>query len=346
MAFGMFPQDGDQLVLASGETSRLISFTVPPTADSMFLRLIAVGPGCEPFGGAPPIIELRAGTGLIAAVPAAPEEVVIRDELDQDVATARWTREPNDVFKVEITILESADRTWRVRITNDDPQQLGFVWVTSSAEANTRQPRVSLDRRRFVQGVGESQSTFTVEVANIGPGELKFSDTADTDIGGGFTLKRVPPRTAPNRCGTLEFSASRVQSSEDIVISYVIGSNLGDDTEREKGTITLVQVVPGPPEPVSPKEAKDRKDDKDKDDEIEKPGHPPEYTVIDGPLDADFLSGVGEERLTTQLVELQRNISQLAHFIPAALRPDVANRFLEQEAETGTEPEDREPPCG
>ncbi|MBB4717110.1 hypothetical protein BJ965_006992 [Streptomyces luteogriseus] len=347
MAFSMFPKDTDQLVLAHLQPTGMIPFNVPPTADSMFLRLITIGPDCEPFGvGAPPIIELRAGTSRIMAVPAAPEEVVFK-ELGQDVATAHWTREePQDIFTVEITILESAIRPWRVRFINADPQPLGFVWVTSTSEANTRQPRVSLDGRRFVQGVGAPRSDFTLEVANIGTGDLKFSDTADTDVGGGFILKEVPRRIEPNGCATLKFSAEAAESSQDdVVIPYVIGSNLGDDTERETGTITLVQV--GPP-PVDPKdhEKDHEKDSKDaqKDGAIDKPGHPPEYTAIDGPLDADFLSGVGEERLTSQLVELQRNISQLAHFIPAALRPDLASRFLEQEAETGTE--NREPPCG
>ncbi|WP_328965678.1 hypothetical protein [Streptomyces virginiae] len=354
MAFSVFPKDREQIVLASGQDTGPIRFHVPSTADCMFLRLIAVGLGCEPlddapgdgsFGGAAPTIELRAGAGLLTKVPEAPEEVVISDDLEE-VAKAHWMRDPHDVFKVEITIAKPAERPWRVRIKNNESQQLGFVWVTSTAEENTRQPRVFLDTRELLQGVGAPRSDFTVEVANIGTGALKFSDKAGTDIGGGFTLNQVPHRIEPNGCGTLKFSAEAAQSSQDAVrITYVIGSNLGDDTEQ--GTITLVRAGSPPRVPVNPKAHKDHQDTKDaKDSEIEKPGHQPEYTAIDGPLDADFLSGVGEERLTTQLVELQRNISQLAHFIPAALRPDLASRFLEQEAETGTEPEDREPPCG
>jgi hypothetical protein len=353
MAFGMFPKDRDQVVLASGQDTGPIPFHVPSTADSMLLRLIAVGLGCEPlddgpgdgsFGGAAPTIELRASSGLLTKVPEAPEEVLIRDDLE-DVATAHWMREPHDVFKVEITILEPAERPWKVRIKNNESLQLGFVWVTSTAEANTRQPRVSLDRRKFVQGVGAPRSDFTVEVANIGTGALKFSDTADTDIGGGFTLKQVPRRIEPNGCGTLKFSAEAAQSSQDdATIAYVIGSNFGDGIERGRGTITLVQAGP-PPKHHEKDHEKDEKD-ASKDGAIDKPGQPPEYTAIDGPLDADSLTGVGEESLTTELVELQRNISQLAHFIPAALRPDLASRFLERESETGPEPQDREPPCG
>ncbi|MFF8407574.1 hypothetical protein ACF06P_38820 [Streptomyces sp. NPDC015684] len=343
MAFGMFPKDQEQLRLPPGATTGLVEFTVPKTAGKMFLRILAVGSGTEALGGAPPTIQLRAGSGIIVTVPEEPaERVSIRDENAETVAAASWIREANDVFKVSVIISKKAERTWRLRITNDDPEEQGFVWVTSTDEAETLQPRISPAGKQRSFGTravyNEPLPAITVIVANIGTGDLRITDPPDTDLGGGFTLKARPNRIQPNHADSLIFKAQPVAfgtPEEELRTEYVIGA--ASDSTADERTITLSRVgfpKPSPP-PENPKPHKDRKDTKDaKDDEIEK-GHgaPPEYTGVVGPVDVDSLFGVGEESMTRQIVNLEKTFATLAHFIPPKLRPDLSANLLARERE-------------
>ncbi|MFE1292441.1 hypothetical protein [Streptomyces sp. NPDC058751] len=346
MAFGMFPKDQEQLRLPPGATTGLVEFTVPQTAGTMFLRIVAVGSGSEPLGGAAPTIQLRAGAGVIATVPAEPAaRVPIHDENAETVAGASWVREANDVFKVSIVISKKAERKWRLRITNEDPEELGFVWVTSTEEAETLQPRISPagGQRSFVTKAvfDKPLPVITVVVANIGTGELKITDPPDKDIGGGFTLLARPNRIQANHSDSLAFKAQPVAfgtPENKLRTQFVIGS-ASDSTVAER-TITLSRVGVSPPPPENPKPSKDTKDRKDdKDGTIEKgPGSPPEYTGVAGPVDVDSLFGVGEESMARQIVELEKTFATLAHFIPPEQRPDMSANLLARETETPTGP--------
>ncbi|MFC9502318.1 hypothetical protein [Streptomyces sp. NPDC057002] len=347
MAFGMFPKDQEQLRLLPGATSGLVEFTVPKTAGKMFLRIVAVGSGSEPLGGAAPAIQLRAGSGVIATVPAKPaEDVPIHDE-NEAVAKASWTRESNDVFKVSIAISKKAERKWRLRITNEDVEELGFVWVTSTDEAETLQPRISPAERRRSFGTqalfNKPLPVITVVVANIGPGALRITDPPDTDLGGGFSLMARPNKIDPNHADSLVFKAEPVTPGtpeDELSTQYVIGT--ASDSTADERTITLSRRGTSPPPPVNPKPAKDRKDNKDsKDQEIEKgPGVPPEYTGVAGPVDVDSLFGAGEESMASQRVQMKKTFTALAHFIPPELRPDMSATPLAREAEPEAGPDD------
>jgi hypothetical protein len=338
----MFPKDQEQFRLPPGATSGLVEFTVPKTAAKMFLRIAAVGNGTEPLGGAAPTIQLRAGSGIIATVPAEPAEAVsIRDE-NEAVAKASWIRETNDVFKVSIGISKKAERKWRLRITNEDFEELGYVWVTSTDEAETLQPRISLAGRQRSFGTeavfNKPLPVITVVVANIGTGALRITDPPDTDIGGGFSLMARPNKIQPNHVDSLVFKAQPVAPGtpeDDLGTQYVIGT--ASDSTADERTITLFRqgfFPPPPPPPTNPKPSKDTKDRKDsKDDEIEKPHSPPEYTGVAGRVDVDSLFGVGEESVIRQLVELDKKFATLAHFIPPELRPDLSASLLAQETE-------------
>ncbi|MEU9117995.1 hypothetical protein AB0D04_41310 [Streptomyces sp. NPDC048483] len=341
MAFGIFPKDQEQLRLPPGATTGLVEFTVPKTAGKMFLRIVAVGSGSEPLGGAAPTIQLRAGSGVIATVPAEPaERVSIHDENAEAVAGASWIREANDVFKVSIVISKKSERKWRLRITNNDPEELGFVWVTSTDEAETLQPRISPagEQRSFgTKAVfNEPLPVITVVVANIGTGALGITDPPDTDIGGGFTLMARPNRIQPNHADSLVFKAQPVtpgRPEDELRTQYVIGT-ASDSTAAER-TITLSRLGVSPPPPLSHKPTKDRKDNKDSKEDVIDKGHgaPPEYIGVAGPVDVDSLFGAGEESMTRQLVELEEKFATLAHFIPPELRPDLSANLLARETE-------------
>ncbi|MGW2746593.1 hypothetical protein ACWC5O_31040 [Streptomyces sp. NPDC001450] len=295
----------------------------------MFLRIVAIGPGCESHGGAAPTIELRAGTGVMATVPEAPAEVRIFDETSTQVGVSSWVREANDVFKVSVGHMKLG-RSWRVRVSNNDREPLGFVWAASPVEKFTLQPRVFLQQREFTRSApfGDAVPSVVVSVKNVGTGPLTISDEPKRDLGGGFTLESIePPRVSPNTCASLTISAAAVTSglsARDLTTDYAIGcDDLGNPQNR---TVKLTRSGTAQPGPVTPKGhdkfTKDRKDTKDaKDDSIEKPGHPLELAGRDLLSDG---SSTAAASLSDRLSALEEGVAQLVHFIRPELRPDVS----------------------
>ncbi|MCQ6556831.1 hypothetical protein NPS70_27120 [Streptomyces sp. C10-9-1] len=330
--FQMFPQDGP-LRLANRATSGLVPFLVPSDASTMFLRLIAVGSNCESLGGAAPTIELRAGTGEMSDIPRAPGEGAIHDEYGAHVGTASWTRERHDIFMVELFIANKDARLWRVRITNNDPEELGFVWVTSDVADDTHQPRPSMQRhfeRHEVAGI--QLDNIVANIANVGTAELKFKDLPGTDMGAGFTLLKVPSGIPPNGCGSLEIRVDTIVGTPFSGLSrdeatYVLKCNVVD---AEDTTLTLVR---------SEKTRKWKEKDKEKDKEKEKEDKDAPHELMKA---GDTLArgrdrhpgGVGDDA-GERLANLERTVSDLIHFIRPELRPDLSTSALTYESQTG-----------
>ncbi|MFZ3493289.1 hypothetical protein ACODT5_08675 [Streptomyces sp. 5.8] len=334
--FQMFPEDGP-LRLASRATSGLIPFLVSDKATTMFLRLIAVGSGCEPLGGAAPTIELRAGTGEIATVPRSPSEGAVHDESENQVGTASWTRERNDIFRVELLISKKDDRLWRVRITNNDPEELGFVWVTSDLAKDTLQPRVSMPQRSLGRHAlsGRPLENIVANIANVGTAALEFRDPIGTDMGAGFTLVRRPSSIPPNECGSIEIKVAPIGHSDGPYRAeaiYTLKCNVidvGDRTVKDR-TLLLVRSKKTEKETVKEKEG-DKGGEKGKEGQLDmKAGET--LTERFQQMPGGMGGGVGE-----RLAGLERTVSELVHFISPELRPDLSTSALDRENRAGQE---------
>ncbi|MFI8520269.1 hypothetical protein ACIGEZ_20940 [Streptomyces sp. NPDC085481] len=296
----------------------------------MFIRIIALGSGCEPPGGAAPIIELRAGTGELANVPRSPDEGTIRDETQTEVATATWTREVDDIFMVELTIGKKNTRLWRLRITNNDPEELGFVWVTSEDADDARQPRISMQRGLGrTARLGEPIENIVAPIANIGTKTMKFRDRPGTDMGNGFTLVRVPESIRPNACGSIEIRVDPIGASVSwparYETEYVLKCDVVDAKDK---TISLGRYQ---------KTAKEKeKDNKDKEKDGAEKGHKDGPLEVMKPVDTfppPFGRIQGDEpgSVSERLAGLERTVSELVHFIRPDLRPDLATSALAYE---------------
>ncbi|MDN3295827.1 hypothetical protein QWM81_17575 [Streptomyces ficellus] len=344
--FQMFPEAGP-LQLASRTTSGLLPFIVPSDAATMFLRLVAVGPGCESLGGAAPTIELRAGTGVMAPVPNGPVPASITDESGAEVGMASLTREAHDIFMVTLEISKKNTRLWRVRITNNDPEELGFVWVTAEDAEDTRQPRMqwsgSFQRSALP---GEPIDNIVARVSNVGTGVLTFHDLPGTDLGGGFTLLKVPSDIAPNACGTLEIKVDPIPPSQPYQGPQEFGSEYElrcNDRNKKNATLRLVRSQKFGKEKEKEKEFKEKegKEQKDKEgkdnfeDELMKAGDA--FPLGTGPAREDAGS------IARRLADLEQAVDRLAHFIGPELRPDtsmspLANEGRVQRGWGGTRP--------
>lgn len=329
--YQMFPDTG-QLRLSYGATSGLVPFIVPADATSMFLRLIAVGPGCESLGGAAPTIQLRAGTGVIATVPAAPGQTSLFDENETLVGSASYTRERGDVFMVRLDISDKGVPLWRARITNNDPQELGFVWVTAQDPEDAEQPRMSM-ATRFDQSAyfGESVPNFVETVSNIGPGTLRLNAPPGTDLGGGFSLKKVPSHVEPNCCDRIEIGVEvitlQLASTARRTIEWVFDCNDGD--KRNKTVTLSCKATLRPSTREGGGGGKGEDPIKEYTDHMWK-GFPGGFEPGDT-LRSDTPAGVGERALIDQLTALEESVSRLVHFIGPELRPDLHGSALAHE---------------
>ncbi|MFF3731035.1 hypothetical protein ACFYXM_12110 [Streptomyces sp. NPDC002476] len=319
--FQMLPAAGP-LRLASDATSDPMAFHVGVQASGMFLRLIAVGPDCAPPGEAAPTIELRTELGEFAVVPRSPEEISIHDETLFEVGTASCSRQPRDVFLVKLDIFKSADRPWHVRITNNAPKELSFVWVVSDLEEDTLQPRISMERsheRRAPSGA--PMADIRVDIGNVGPGPLNLTNAAGTDMGVGFTLDEVTPTIPPNACGHLVIKVAPIThppfgGPARLSTDFVLKCNARDEEEK---TLHLTRS-----EKIE-KESKDGKETKDKDGkegkDKEHKDTPHELMMVPGP----FPRPVGP------VPAWASTDSSHVHFIPPELRPDLSTSALAHE---------------
>ncbi|MDC2959276.1 hypothetical protein PO587_33070 [Streptomyces gilvifuscus] len=223
---------------------------VPADATTMYMRVIAVGSGSGFLGEAAPNIQLWPEWGIMATVPEAPDQVSVRLDMHRKpVGTASYTCEDNDVYMVRLDISDKGLPLWRVCITNTSTQELGFVWTTGQLPEDVVQPRMSITHElRTSVKAGEQAMNMVADVANIGPGPLLITDAAGTDLGGGFTLEKVPARLEPNEHSAIEISAegavAELGSGGNRTVTYVIGCN---DRDKPNATIVLgcdVQAAP------------------------------------------------------------------------------------------------------
>ncbi|MFJ9446211.1 hypothetical protein ACIRRH_30780 [Kitasatospora sp. NPDC101235] len=306
--FKMFPDTG-QLRLANRATTGLVAFDVDPPAPTWFLQVVAIGPDCAPLGGRAPDIELRAGTGLITTVPQSPATASIADESGKQVASASWTRDPTDVFTVELDIADPDLRTWNVRITNNDPEELGFVWTSAGSVTDGQQPRLAMNTTVHVTVRGTAPDV-TVPVANIGPGTLTFRGAAGTEMGAGFSLKSFPASLTTNACGRLVLGVAAGGPFAEPLQSrnFTLDCN---DTVAANRTLQLSR--------DQQKDGKDGKEHKDgKEGKEHKDKEHKDHVGKELEAHAAVLGGPPGDRTS-------------AHFIRPELRPDLSDSALRNE---------------
>lgn len=319
--FQMYPEEGPLRLAAGSPPSAPVAFKVGAAKMGVFLRVIAVGPDCEPSGEPdPPKIELRVKTGTFASVPPEPDTVTIRDDSLIPIATASWTREPRDIFLVRVDITKPSDLPWHLRITNQAPVELGYVWVVSDFEEDTSQPRLSMQGSRSEQALpGAVGDDIVVNVANVGTGDLTIFTDAGTDLGDGFVLDEVTlPTIRPNECGALVIHVPRIEHVPFEVAhstDFVLEANTRDEEDR---TLHLSVSAKFSKEKEKEKEGKDKeKDVKDKEHK-----DTPQELMMTGALPPAPLS---------PLVAWAGAASPHVHFIPPEMRPDLSGSALVHE---------------
>ncbi|MEU8619029.1 hypothetical protein [Streptomyces sp. NPDC048623] len=319
--FQMFPKEGPLRLPVGSPPSTPVAFEVGAQLTRVFLRVIALGPDCAPPGEpTPPHLELRVGTGKFAPVPREPDTVTIEDDLLTPVAAAYWTPEPRDVFLVKVKIMKPSDLPWHLRITNKAPVALGFVWVVSDLEEDTRQPRISMDQFHGRQALpGKPVDDIVVKVANVGTGDLNIDTSAGTDLGDGFVLDEVTSPVRPNGCGHLTIKVPRLAAVPFGAGSHSTDFTLAANTRDEEERILHLSVS----EKFSKEKEKEKEGkEKEKDGKDKEHKDTPQELMMVGDLFPTPLS---------PLVAWAGVGSPHVHFIPPELRPDVSTSALVHE---------------
>ncbi|MFJ9446213.1 hypothetical protein ACIRRH_30790 [Kitasatospora sp. NPDC101235] len=317
-AFRMFP-DTDRLRLANRATSGLVPFDVDPMASTWFVLVVAVGPNCRPLGGRAPDIELQAGDGFLTLVPQSPATAAIADETGQQVASASWTRDHADVFTVQLDISGPDMRTWAVRITNNDPEELGFVWTSAGSVTDARQPRLVLTNASVDAKVevGVPAPDILLPFANIGTGVLTFNGPVGADLGAGFALKNVPTGVAPNACDRLVLGVSSAAVGSDLTVTVVLDCN---EPVAQAKTLRLSRTELSKGKDVKEKEVKD----KEKDKEVSKEHKDAKETKEDK-------EAPKESTPPEAMINAPAENGPSGHFIRPELRPDLSDSALRSE---------------
>jgi hypothetical protein len=163
-------------------------------------------------------------------------------------------------------------------------------------------------------------TSIVVRVVNAGTDVLTITEQVDTDLGGGFILRKKPNPIRPNASGNLEievrqsFSLSLGGDRAD----HVLQCNVRD---VENKTLHLVRNRKTTVE-------KTRKDHKDGGKDVLKEKESgPDKTRLD--MMVPDLGGAN--RLAERLADLERTVGELGHFIAAELRPDLSRSALSDE---------------
>jgi hypothetical protein len=281
MAFRVFPdQINAPMRLAAGAMSGFIAFKEmrsSATGGSMFLRLVKLGPGCQPPGGNVPKILLRAQS-TSGAPPDERGKLVPEDPITAPivnraglgvppVARASFKVLPLDIYLVTVQLIGSEVSDWGIKIGNEDPVEGRFTWVVADSEEQTERPWVNLRHNlEFSVSVAPdstASTTKTVQITNLGTGVLKLVDppAASGLPGERFKLGPIPDPIAPNDCGQLAITFEGRASSPTGTGKLRLDSNdpRADGSPEHNAEIALtgetsvMQPIPDEPPPPEPR---------------------------------------------------------------------------------------------
>ncbi|MFG1953480.1 hypothetical protein [Micromonospora sp. NPDC048830] len=221
MMFEIYPP-AEPLEIPGGGTGPLSGFFVPFEARETYLRVIALWRDNAPLVGHAPTFELKSGRdGELTAVDAEGKTVGIRGAGDSFVASAHCQRLPGDTYLITISDIDEEAGPWYLRIRNNDPEPLRFVWVGSQRESDTLQPWMALD----VPGAEQTPGTLSllsdgppteVRVRNQGTAPLVINDEPGTQLDAGRSpavLVSRPAPIAPHDVGQLTIQCGTVSSA-------------------------------------------------------------------------------------------------------------------------------------
>lgn len=226
MMFQQFPTQLP-LELQHNQSSSLFEFDVPIEFEEVFLRVIALWRDDDVLGGNAPTFELRPRRGLITALSADQDNIEIRSNDGATLGIARCQRLPDDIYLLGVSEIAEGSRPWQLRITNNDPETLRFVWFSSRSETNTLQPWMNIENLESpgmgtVLGIRESVTKQMI-VRNWGTAPLVLEDEAGRPLGGEGSPailvarpQEVPPHgrdTITIGCGRVEATRTKIQHS-------------------------------------------------------------------------------------------------------------------------------------
>jgi hypothetical protein len=161
----------------------------------MIVRVVQVdaGDGSSP---PPPWIGLAVDSGAATTIGTQPTPLRAQPGAGSPAALATLGAVTDDVHVVEIEILQP-NRTWRIQIANADVVDHRYTWVVGDTDQATRQPwlDIPVPALTFDALAGETTPAQDLALANYGPGPLAIGDADGADLGSGFRLLSVTPRT-------------------------------------------------------------------------------------------------------------------------------------------------------
>jgi WD40 repeat protein len=250
MAFDVYPAAPAPLRLRRDEPSALIPLRVRSAVDpatgrnAMYLAVVKLGTGCVSPGPPDPTIRLRVGTGDPVDV-AGPDPTPVWAQpggVGPPAALATLTAAGPDRYLVSVEILEPG-HDWFLQIEHHGPaEEHDFTWVVADDETEAAQPWIDVPTHavRFHVKVGHRQVQ-VVSIGNRGTGTLTLHDADGADLGSGFTLDGLAPRTVePNACATARIGFTGAATPGDISAGARVASD--DATAAASGhpeTLTL-----------------------------------------------------------------------------------------------------------
>jgi len=362
----MFPLTSP-VPIAAGRTSEPLDLFVPHEASQSFIRIIALWQDNRPLGGLVPTVQLRSGRGPFTAAALGPGATVPGSD-SGPAATATLTPEPEDIYLVTLSDIADNAGPWAIRLTNNDSQDLRFVWFSSDLEPETRQPWLVLgapatSTNPFVVDLwrhsnSPNQVRQQLDIRNWGTKSLAITETADSPIGdptSGLSLQAITATLAPHDVGELVFeldptifdpakatSPGAASFTFQYSMTYTLLCNDPVAAHKQLQFVLFHTPPKDTQKDTADYHPKDRnkestdaqqKQNKDvQDDKDRKDWHDQhKRPEIAAPSPATAAG----KNLADRVAGLEQTVAQLTHFIGPELRPDLSASALHGEPDQG-----------
>ncbi|KJS52892.1 hypothetical protein VM98_28550 [Streptomyces rubellomurinus subsp. indigoferus] len=274
-----FPFGSQVVELAFQQVSDEFPFSdlVPIEIGETYLRVIALWRDNQALGGKAPTVEVRSGQGGLTPLTVTPlgEGTTAVPVIGTDgVVAAQGTcvRGNDDVYLVHLFAIAETNGPWQLRLTNNDPQTLHFVAISSTDPDQTLQPWMVWgatpgnftaagdpnELHVFLPGLF---TTHAVTVRNLGTAPLVFDEKAGESIGGPDSpavMAALPARTdpdhhpliAPHGVDQIVFGVHHNGADADTTVTHTVQAN--DERHQAQLTILVKRTNYPPPSPGAP----------------------------------------------------------------------------------------------
>jgi hypothetical protein len=226
MAFTVYPvPPSAPLSVPAGAVGSLVEIAEHTAVDVATGRSLMIVRVVQVDGaGPPPSIRLQVDVGAVTAVGTTP--TALRDQPGDGppAALATLGAVVDDVHVVEIELV-STNHTWHIQIANSDTRDHRYTWVVGDADSATYQPWLDVPAATlaFDAMAGATTPPRELSLMNYGPGPLSLDDPDDADLGSGFRLRTVTPRTVGGNRGAvaaLDFTAPDGPGTQAVTHSF------------------------------------------------------------------------------------------------------------------------------